>query len=149
MPTLHQTSGNCSAIACTRSNSESFVPIVTQVPTPASRARPTTAATCGAKSGKSRWQWLSTSMGTQKPGLQSAAPRRVRERVRGGQDRLSRLQMQRRGSSDAREQPLAKFHPAVEMRAAGFGTRDDAVGKCPGQKCAEDVDAVVDTRDLV
>src|SRR5512143_67995 len=38
------------------------VEIVTRRPMPAARARSTTASSSAAKSGKSRWQWLSTSM---------------------------------------------------------------------------------------
>src|SRR5215475_2851327 len=40
-----------------------LVEIVTMRPTPASAARATMASRSAEKSGKSRWQWLSTSMG--------------------------------------------------------------------------------------
>src|SRR5438477_10720382 len=54
--------GNRSAIARTASWRRTRVEMVTINATPCAAARATTASVSAAKSGKSRWQWLSTSM---------------------------------------------------------------------------------------
>ena len=64
------------------------VEIVTMRPMPAARARATTASSSAAKSGKSRWQWLSTSI------VQAFVLRLdvAREHRRGRRQRAARLQ---------------------------------------------------------
>src|SRR5215472_398156 len=62
MPTEHQRSSCASARPLTSANSLILVQMVSIVPTPARRARAMTASRSSAKSAKSRWQWLSTSI---------------------------------------------------------------------------------------
>src|SRR5258708_23384561 len=62
MPTEPQISSAPSAIAFTASNSLTLVQMVRNVPMPARRARASPSPRSAAKSGKSRWQWLSTSI---------------------------------------------------------------------------------------
>src|SRR5688500_4292242 len=62
VPTEQVTCPNRSATALTCSNLRTRVQIVTMRPMPAAPARSTTVSVSPAKSGKSRWQWLSTSI---------------------------------------------------------------------------------------
>ncbi len=80
-PTVQKTLSKRSAIARTRSKRVRWVPMVSIVPTPAAAARAITASRSSAKSGKSRWQWLSTSIRTLRC---LPAPRRSAERRRCG-----------------------------------------------------------------
>src|SRR3569832_2566632 len=59
---VQNTSGYFSAIATSCACLFTRVEMVTMRPPPAARARATTASSSVAKSGKSRWQWLSTSV---------------------------------------------------------------------------------------
>src|SRR6266481_6641374 len=64
MPTEHQMSSWLSARLRTTLNSLIFVQIVKNALTPARRARAITSSRSAPKSAKSRWQWLSTSIGS-------------------------------------------------------------------------------------
>src|ERR1700729_1716878 len=59
VPTVKKTSSYRSAIATTPAAFDTLVPMVIIRSTPAARARSTTPSRSSAKSGKSRWQWLS------------------------------------------------------------------------------------------
>src|SRR5258706_494060 len=82
--------------------------MVRKWPTPAFRARASTPSSSGANSGKSRWQWLSTSMTNpgrplsrfQAPatGLQRVVPFGVGDLAGGRENGLARFQMQARGA---------------------------------------------------
>src|SRR5690242_19411304 len=96
-PTEHQTSAWRSAIARIPGNWSSLVPIVSIVATPAARARARTASRSPAKSGKSRWQWLSTSIvpaplasGARRLGLDKAREDAARRRQRPARRQLLR-----------------------------------------------------------
>ena len=71
IPTEHQTGACASASPRTASNCVTRVQMVCRVPTPASAARASTPSMSSPKSGKSRWQWLSTSIRTLTSGLRS------------------------------------------------------------------------------
>ncbi len=115
--------GKRSATAATPAKRESLVPIETQTPTPAAFARATTSGNSAANSGKSRWQWLSTSIGKTRARLQSAAARNGCQRARRRQDRLARLQMQRRRAREARHDAVAQCDPAFEIGCAVLAPR--------------------------
>ena len=67
VPTVQNTLSCRSARSRHRSNRRTWVEIVTMRPTPADAARRRTSGSRSATPGKSRWQWLSTSIGVAQP----------------------------------------------------------------------------------
>src|SRR5215472_14780350 len=120
----------------------------TQAPTPLARARARISGTCPAKSGKSRWQWLSTSIVTH-VSLQRPTPRGVREGLRCRQDRLPRLEMQRLGALETFLQPFPECDPAIERRGPFTRPRPDARAETVEQEASEHLGAVINARDLL
>src|SRR5262249_33627165 len=103
----------------TAANWLSLVPMVRKWPTPAARAEASTVSSSGAKSGKARWQWLSTSIaktGRARPriqALQYAVLLRACDQARGRNDRLARFHVHFRCAFEKRTHLLPHFHAAV------------------------------------
>src|SRR5580692_9916675 len=101
VPTVKKTSSYRSAIATTPGAFDTLVPMVIMRSTPAARARSTTPSRSLAKSGKSRWQWLSMIVIRRRP---KSSLRRLRFDV-------ARKDRRRRGQHRAGLEPMWRPNP--------------------------------------
>ena len=131
VPAAQKTPGCASAMARTCVAWRRRVQIVTMRVTPAAAARATTASISPAKSGKSRWQWLSTRAGGGiglwgSEGSGSVGPRLGGRRVdlqEGIEDHLGGVKVDRAGVRGALGEPRhagsPRAGPAPAWRRAG------------------------------
>src|SRR5580693_5630108 len=105
VPTVKKTSSYRSAIATTPAAFDTLVPIVIIRSTPAARARSTTPSRSSAKSGKSRWQWLSMIVIRRRP--KSSLPRLRFD--------VAREDRRRRGQQRAGLEPMSGPNPPKRL----------------------------------
>src|ERR1700691_689236 len=96
VPTVKKTSSYRSPIWTTPAAFDTLVPMVIMHSTPAARARSTTRSRSSAKSGKSRWQWLSMIV----------IPRRPQPSLRRLRFDIARKDRRRRGQQRAGLEPM-------------------------------------------
>src|ERR1700677_97368 len=119
VPTVKKTLSYRSAIATTPGALSTRAPMVIIRSTPAARARSTTPSRSSAKSGKSRWQWLSMIVIRRRP--KSSLPRLRFD--------VAREDRRRRGQQRAGLEPMSGPNPPKRLLRLGvFGPHLEGAG---------------------